>query len=234
MFFIGFFSGMVVGISLVALIFLFVSFKQKKILKKDEFTKLNIEEDEIISLIKKKRDFILKGKSLGFRKSYERTAKSIEELIEEIAITYFPNSKYPKYELTIEEILMLNIHISRRLVEQLDKRRYKLLRELRLSQILYMNDAKNTIMQNNILQKINKYKIVDVVRNGWIVYNITNPIFLLKKVMVAGGTEFVYRSFGVIILNTVGEEVNKVYSKSFKDAKEFFEKEKLIEYNKKN
>lgn len=232
MFLLGFLSGISASFLSILLFLLIINKKQKNILEKEEVFRVEVEEESINKLIKEKRDNIIRGTSVGFGSNYKKVEEGVKVLTEEIAKSYFPKSKYPKYELTIEETIELNIHISNRLLDELKKKRYKLLRELRISQILYLNDAKNNIMEKEIVAKLNKYKVVDIVRSGWMVYNIANPIYWVKKLAITGGMEAALRSFGVLIINTVGEELNSVYSKSFKMATKEFERQKL-EYKKK-
>lgn len=227
MFILGFFSGIAATIIMAFLILFIINRRQKSILAKDEITKVNVDNELVEEIIKRNRDKVIKGRSMGISNNYQRIQEGVRDITEEVAKLYFPNSKYPKYELTIEEALLLTTHISQRLSEQLKKKRYKLLRELRVSQIMYINDAKKNIMEKDIVAKLNKYKVIDIVRSGWMIYNIANPFYWARKLLVTGGVEAAFRSFGTVIINTVGEEVNSVYSKSFKLSRETFEQQKL-------
>ncbi len=228
MFLLGVLSGISISILTILIFLIIISKKQKTILEKEEISRVEVEEEYIKKLIKEKRERIIKGKSIGFRSNYARVEEEVKNLTAEIAKSYFPQSKYPKYELTIEETLELNIHISKRLLEELKKKRYKLFRELRISQILYLNNTKKNIMEKDFIARLNKYKIVDIVRSGWMIYNIANPVYWVKKVALRASMEATLRSFGVLIINIVGEEVTSVYSKSFKLATKEIEKQKLI------
>ncbi len=228
MFLLGVLSGISISILTILIFLIIISKKQKTILEKEEISRVEVEEEYIKKLIKEKRDIIIRGKSIGFRSNYVRVEEEVKNLTAEIAKSYFPQSKYPKYELTIEETLELNIHISKRLLEELKKKRYKLFRELRISQILYLNNTKKNIMEKDFIARLNKYKIVDIVRSGWMIYNIANPVYWVKKIALRASMEATLRSFGVLIINIVGEEVTSVYSKSFKLATKEIEKQKLI------
>ncbi len=228
MFLLGVLSGISISILTILIFLIIISKKQKTILEKEEISRVEVEEEYIKKLIKEKRDIIIRGKSIGFRSNYARVEEEVKNLTAEIAKSYFPQSKYPKYELTIEETLELNIHISKRLLEELKKKRYKLFRELRISQILYLNNTKKNIMEKDFIARLNKYKIVDIVRSGWMIYNIANPVYWVKKIALRASMEATLRSFGVLIINIVGEEVTSVYSKSFKLATKEIEKQKLI------
>ncbi len=228
MFLLGVLSGISISILTILIFLIIISKKQKTILEKEEISRVEVEEEYIKKLIKEKRERIIKGKSIGFRSNYARVEEEVKNLTAEIAKSYFPQSKYPKYELTIEETLELNIHISKRLLEELKKKRYKLFRELRISQILYLNNTKKNIMEKDFIARLNKYKIVDIVRSGWMIYNIANPVYWVKKITLRASMEATLRSFGVLIINIVGEEVTSVYSKSFKLATKEIEKQKLI------
>ncbi len=227
MFLLGFLTGISTSILTIIVFLLIINKKQEKILEKEEISRVEVEEEYIKEIIKEKRDKIIRGKNVGFGSNYKNVEEGIKDLTQEIAKSYFPNSKYPKYELTIEETIELNIHISNRLLKELNKKRYKLLRELRISQILFLNDTKKNIMEKDFVAKLNKYKVVDIVRSGWMIYNVANPIYWVKKLALTGGMEAALRSFGVIIVNTVGEELNSVYSKSFRQASKEIEKKKL-------
>lgn len=233
MFLLGFSLGIAFTILIAFLFIVFINRKQKQALKNDEFAKVNVEEDVIADLLSSKKEAIMKNKGVGFNSNFEQIKTGVSELADTIPKLYFPESKYPQYELTIEETLMLNIHVSEKLLDQLNKKRFSLLKELRISQILYMNDIKKNIMEKKFIKKISRYKLVDIIRNGWMVYNIANPLYWVRKIAVTGGLEAALRSFGVTILDIIGEELNGVYSKSFKDAKEQLKNTKFIENSKK-
>ena len=219
MFLIGFLLGVLSTILIIFLFLLIVNKKQKKIIDEDEITQINVDNYLIEDIIKENRWKIIKGKNKGVRNNYERIHESSIDMAEKMSKMYFPKSKFSKFELTLEESLLLNIHISERLLFQLKKKRFKVLRDLRISQILYINDAKNKVLEHKLMKKLDKYRIVDVVKNGWMIANIANPAYWVKKIAIEGGIEGSIRSFGVIIINVVGEEINAVYSKSFKRKK---------------
>ncbi len=85
-------------------------------------------------------------------------------------------------------------------------------KKLRIAYILKIIDVKKKIDENKAVKtasKLNKpWKIT------WSILNVFNPVYWVKKLMISTTLVTISNKIGGIIIEVVGEETNKVYSKS--------------------
>lgn len=65
-----------------------------------------------------------------------------EGLVREIASAYFPNSKRPLLELSVDELLLLSVYVSNRLNEILDRKALRFIKKFKISTLVGMGDNK--------------------------------------------------------------------------------------------
>lgn len=137
-----------------------------------------------------------------------------QDLVKDIATKFFPDSKRPIMELSIDEMLMLSHYVSNRLDEVLDHRGIRLFRKVKLSSIFKAQDIKKSIDDNPIVKATKKYKIAETFKAASKVINLINPVFWVKKVVVSSLMGAVTNKLCLIVIAIVGEETFKIYSKS--------------------
>ena len=220
MFLIGFLCGVAFMVLIVAIGLSYTSHRQSKELLKHTEIVVGVSDEDIKNIIRSKRSVFTKLDKFGL----ETHAKMLKEnsigVIREIAHKYCPDAKYPLYELTLEEALLLNIHISERLLRNLEDKKLEVFKKLKLSKILELNDFKNKIQNNPLYAKAEKYRLLSLISKGWMVLNLANPKYWIKKIFFDGALEVAYRSLGVIIINTIGAETHNIYSRKFKNSKD--------------
>ncbi len=155
------------------------------------------------------------------------------ELSEEIARYYFPNSRYPLYELSIQELLNLNYYITKRFDELMNGKFFKLFKNYRIASIIDLLNTKKKITNSKLMQITRKIKLQQIYTGAKAVLNYANPIFWFRKLAIKPTTVLVTKEICKYIIMIFGEETNKIYSKAiFKkedDEQEMMEKmEKLI------
>lgn len=216
MFFIGFLSGIIfVGFAL-SMILIYTAHRQNKELLRHGDIVEGVEEEEIKSIIRKRRGEFTRLENFGMGANLRLIKKNSLEVVREISSKYCPEAKYPLYELTLEEALLLNIHISERILKNLEDKKLEIFKKLKLSKVLELNDFKKKVQSTPLYAKMEKYKLLNVLSRGWMIINIANPKYWIKKIFFDGTLEIASRTLGIIIINSIGTESYRVYSRKFK------------------
>lgn len=213
---ISFLLGISFGFLLLFMFYLYAVLKSlNKGLKLRGVDEQDIDEEEIKWLIndaqnqfkdKEMRD------SIGYFKYLGQIAK---ELSVDISKKFYPKSKYPYLELTVDETLLLNHYITNRIEEFLSGKILRLTRGWTLSKIVEMNDVKTKIDKNPVVKTAKKYQkvtkaaisIVNIVNLGYWVRRISQQVFFNK----------VMQKIGMAFIAITGEETYKIYSKKVFD-----------------
>jgi hypothetical protein len=144
------------------------------------------------------------------------------ELSVDIAKKFYPKSKYPYLELTIDETLMLNHYITDRFQELMSSSKIlKLTRGWTLAKIVEMNEVKTKIENNPIVKTAKKY--AGVTKAAGAVINAVNPVYWFRRFTKEVALKIVSIQIGVALIKITGEETYKIYSKKV------FNEEKTID-----
>lgn len=136
------------------------------------------------------------------------------QIISDIAKVYYPDSEYPVYELSIEELMMLNHYITNRLNDVFAGKMLGMFKRVKISQILKLLDFKKRIDEQKAVKFANKYKLPTVFKSVMTVVNLFNPVYWVRKIVITSTLEFTTNKVATVILEVVGNETNKVYSKN--------------------
>ena len=135
-------------------------------------------------------------------------------LINDIAKCYYPNSDYPIYELNVDELLILCHYITDRINSIFKGPFMKHLKKLKLVQVVKMIDLKKKIDENKLVKAANKAKVPKILSSVGAVLNVFNPVYWVKKVMINTTLLVATKKIALTIIDVIGEETTKVYSKS--------------------
>lgn len=136
------------------------------------------------------------------------------EMIQDIASEYYPNSRYPIYELSIEEFLLLNHYITDRVDSLFSGRVLKKMKEYKLSTVFKLIDVKKKYDETKVAKAAKKANISGFGKVVGVVLHSVNPFYWLKKAMIDLPFIKVSNKVALIIIDIVSEETVKVYSKS--------------------
>lgn len=217
----GIFIGLVIAATFYAVI-LFASIKKKE--KEIKEATINISDDEILAIVNEiKHQYVAETEGLPFNSRFDILKVRLSELVNRIASAYYPNSKYPMYELTIEETIMFMQYISTRIDKLFEKRILRQFKKISISQIFKILDTKKKIEQNKTVQTIKNSKTRKV--SNTIIGTIKkfNPTYWIKKILIGSTVNFGTRKISLLVMDIVADETNKAYSKSI------FQKEKDLE-----
>ena len=209
---ISFLIGLLFGVALVFLIYAVVvvaSIGDKRFIIKtddDSLTEANVK-DLILEAQACYKDKKLRGKTGRITHCY----KLSKDLAFGIAARFYPKSKYPLLEITVDEAIMLLGYIRKRIDEILGKRGLRIFRKLKLSLIADVSKKTSTVVNSRLFNiSKNVSKSVNVIRR---VISVINPVNLFRKTFVDTTLNIVTDKLCLIIITIVGEETYKIYSK---------------------
>ena len=225
-FFIGIFFGFII---FLLLYFIVVLSSLKKTQKSASSVVLDVD-DEII------KEIILNAKNKYIEDSnYSPSANKIEclkaccwDLMNDIAKTYYPKSKYPLFELSIDELLILVNYISDRIDSLFQSRLLKKIKDVKLSQVVNVIDMKKKYDESVAMKRA--VKAANGAASVWKFLNYLNPAYLVKKTFLDGTFNIILNKIAIKIIEIVADETVKVYSKNvFKTDEDNGQLEKEIE-----
>ena len=223
---VSFLIGILFGVSLLALLYSLLvvsSIKSKKYVVK---TKNETVTDEEIMEIINNATLQFKDKSLkGAKNTIGHCWSICSNLTQDIARKFFPKSKRPFAELSVDELLLLAIYISNRINELIDRPGLRLVKKVKLSTILALGDAKNVIEASELMKMTKKYKIMKMVDTVKGALNILNPVYWFRKTVMNSTLDFAVHKLCLAVIEIVGEETYKIYSKRV------FDEEKNLDLN---
>ncbi len=212
---ISFLLGIVLGLIIAVLIYLILVLstmnKNKKIFKPQVE---NVDSNEIVELIESaKKQF--KDETLRADTPYVTYAIDIsKKMIYEIAHKFYPKSKRPLFEISIDEAFMLFNYISKRLDELLDHKGLRFLKKFKISFIVGLYDVKENINENDIVKATKKYKLKNAFNAAKNALNIINPVYWIRKYVTSKAINIILKKLCVVMISVAGEETYKIYSKS--------------------
>ncbi|WP_349402159.1 putative membrane protein [Candidatus Phytoplasma solani] len=208
-FFISYLVGFISGFVFFAFVYCWLSLCNiKKSINQSKPEKNDVNQKAIIELIEsKKKDFKTK-----IKKDKDNFGNllllSIKELTLEIVTQFYPKSKYPYLELTIDESLILILYINQRIDNIFKNKILRIFRKMTLKRIFIIREA---IIKKNIVQKFQKTKkITNTLSN---IKNLINPFHWIKKLVFDKPLELIFIQIGVSLISITGEEFYKIYSK---------------------
>lgn len=216
---LSFVIGIGIGMLLLSLIYALIvvsSMRDKKYAAKLQANDLKASEaEEMIQIAMA----AFKDKTLrGDQKEMEHFKYVSMNLVYGIASRFYPDSKHPFFELTIDESLELISYVKERLDEILNHRGIKLLRRLKISQIMSLTETTMQVVDSKAYEVgINLQKTIKV---SSYVLSVINPLNLIKKGTIDVGIHVIMKKIYIATLGIIGEEAYKIFSKSYKNYSE--------------
>ena len=172
--------------------------------------------DEVLNPIVKniQNAYIEESEGLGIKNRFEILGYKIVDVANQIALIYYPNSKYPLAELTVEELIYLIRYISNRLEEVFDKPVLRMLKKVSLKKGFELLEAKKRVDDAKLMKVVKKTNVRKVTKAAKSILNIFNPIKWAKKLIVGSTVNVATNYMGKIVIEIVAEEVAKTYSKT--------------------
>ncbi len=219
---ISFLIGIGFGLILLSLIYVYAVVRGiNKGMKLRHADETDIDEEEIKWLIEDAQKQF-KNKTIrnetGF---YKYLGNILSELSIDIAKKFYPMSKYPYLELTVDESLTLSHYITDRLDDILKGKILGMARGLTLAQFVQMNTMKTKIESSKVMKHTKK--VAKIASSALMVLNAVNPVYWFRKLTKETAVNIVMVRIALTIIAITGEETYKIYSKKV------FHKEKDID-----
>jgi len=212
--FINFFFGIFTGMIAFTAIYVYLLVRGKNI-DVDDIKKPSIDVDvsELEDLIRLKQKKFKGSRKTSGENVGKYTLLLSYELIEEIANYFFPTSKHPLLELSVNETLNLSHYIADRIDLLLEKPILKNTKNIRITKIMEFLEKKKAIEESKIARAAKKLRVGKVVKYGGAVLNALNPVYWFRKLVINTSVDVMTKKVCVVIIGIVGEETAKVYSK---------------------
>jgi len=209
-FLLGMGTGFVLLAMFVAMILITGRKKQTRIYKSKELT---LNDSAVQAMIEYKQNQLVETARIADN-AYFRVAFELSmELMTDIAKYYFKDSKYPLYELSIQELLDLNYYITKRLTKLVNGKFIRRFKNYRISTIVNLLNKKKALDNSKIMKLNRQYKVSKILSIGAAVLNYANPIYWFRKIAIKPSTTLVTKEACKLIIRIVGEETNNLYSK---------------------
>lgn len=220
-----FILGLLTGFILLALFVALVMVTERSSKTKIKFSKMTTLDDKTVAgmIDAKQKEMIETVKMTD--NAYFKVAFDLSfELMNEIARYYFPDSKYPMYELSIQEILDLNYYITKRVETMVNGKFIRRFKNYRVSTIINILNKKKAIDNSKLMKLSKKLHVSKLITVGKAVLNFANPIYWFRKLAIKPSTTLLTKEICKYIINIFGEETNKIYSKKLYESPEDEEK----------
>lgn len=208
---IGILLGIIITISIYGIVLL-ISLKKSEKKQKSHIIESNLTEDELEKLVKQiKNEFLDTTSTFTPSEKVKVLGTTLLNTIKTIAASFYPNSKYPLFELNIEELLVLCHYISNRVETIFDKRVLKPFKTMSISQIFKMLDEYKRVQEN---KAVKGFKKTSSARNiVFTILNYANPVYWFKKLIINGTINSALTKMCLIVIDITSSETIKVYSK---------------------
>ncbi|MGM9969577.1 MAG: hypothetical protein ACI35S_04175 [Anaeroplasma sp.] len=213
---ISFLIGLAIGALIICLVYAVVvvaSLGSKKFIIKTQEDSLTVQEvkDMIVTAQKSFKDKSLRGDL-----SRVNHCKNLcKDLVYGIATRFFPNSKYPLLEISIDESVLLVGYIQKRIDEILDKKGIRLLKRIKIASIVSLSQKTANVVDSKIFQVGKDLNgAVSIIKKA---ANVLNPAWWFRQLFIDKTVNIILNKLCLVILAVVGEETYKIYSKKVFD-----------------
>ena len=173
-FFVGIFAGFALLFLIYAILVLSSINKKKYVTTPADVV---VTDDEVKEIVSNARKVYNDKKLKGAKNSISYCFEICGSLANDIARKFFPDSKRPLAELTIDEILELAKYIPDRIDDIIDRPALRLVKKIKLSTILALGDTKKAIDDSSLMKLTKKYQVMKIVNAIKGVLNIFNPVY---------------------------------------------------------
>ena len=129
-----------------------------------------------------------------------------------IAARFYPKSKHPLLELSIDEAMMLTVYIENRIDDILNRKGIRLLKKLKISSIVEFTQKTNKVMDSKAF-KITK-EVNNTLNAVKKIINVVNPAWWFRKLIIDNTINVITNKMCLVVIAVVGEETYKIYSKT--------------------
>jgi hypothetical protein len=149
--------------------------------------------------------------------NWEQTRANYIRLVEEIALSHYPQSDQPLYETTLFDLLMSGVRFLETLAAIQNYPFVHRLLDLRVTHILLVKDTADFLKDNQFLSWVKKRKLNYVFKYSYLLFQVVrkaNPGLLFKDFAVTLAGEGFKRWFFLHLHEKIAGEAHMVYQDS--------------------
>ena len=203
-----------VGIGMVILLLIYALIVVSSIRTKDFVIKTENDDLTTIEVKQMVADTQTAFKDKTLRQDQTRFAycqQLSKDLAYAIAVRYYPKSKYPFFELSVNELTLLATYVAERVEQVLNHKGIRLIKKLKVSTIVDLTNKKKQIEESKAFQAtVSIGTTFSKVKNF---LNIINPINWGIKLIVDNIMNIILNQICLVVIGIVCEETYKIYSK---------------------
>lgn len=209
-------TGVLIGFVLCFAIYSLMIIIQIRNDKRFKQTKIeNADEQKMSGLVEGIKDrFKEETEGMNVKEKLSVLGSTVFETVNIIAGEYYPDSKYPLYELSVSELLQFMHYLSNRVDAIFDKKLLKPFKKMTISQIFRFIDVKKKIEENKAVKLANRMKLGKISRIALSVINYANPVYWFRKLVTDTTVNYVINKTSLVIIDMVADETSKTYSKN--------------------
>ncbi|MDD3113118.1 MAG: hypothetical protein WC339_01970 [Candidatus Izemoplasmatales bacterium] len=216
-----FLLGMATGFLLLALVVALFLVTNRHRKQKHFFSKsMPLDEKVVREMIQSKQTEMVETVKFTDNAYFKVAIDLSLDLMYDIARYYFPESKYPMYELSIQELLDLNYYITKRIETIVSGKIIRRFKNYRISTIINILQKKKAIDNSKLMKLSRKLKVSKFIMVGKAILNYANPIFWFRQLAIKPSVTLLTKEVCKMIIDIFGEETNKIYSKKLFQAPE--------------
>ncbi len=207
---IAFGLGILLGFLLLLLIYLLAVIRGMNTeMRKRKVQEMSVDENEIEWLINEAKSRFLLLEKAKEGSTFANVYQISKDLANDIASKFYPRSKKPLQELTIDETLILLHYITDRVDELLQARILKMFRGMTIKQILALRTTTTKVKESKIYKTAVGAKLGQV----WSALRYANPFYWIKKGTIDQAIKIIIKKIALNSIVITGEETYKIYSK---------------------
>lgn len=226
-------AGIILGFVICASIYgvlMIISIRNDDRIRKDSKINLNPNTDKINQEVDEiKKRFVMMTEGMTNKERFQTLGQTIVETVNVVAGEYYPESSYPLYELSIEELIILLRYISIRIDSVFNITFLRPFKKMSVAQIFKAIDLQKKISDNKAVKTANKMKLGKASKIFWGTINVINPIYWFRKLVMGTTVNMAMRKLCLVIIDIVSDETNKTYSKAIFDQERALRNQEIEE-----
>lgn len=229
---ISFVLGIAMGFFLLLLLYILAVIKgMNKEIRKRKIQESDIDLNEINWLIDEAKERFKSQEKEKKQSTFKNFYEIGTDLAHNIASRFYPKSKKPLQELTVDEVLILTHYVSDRIDQLLSAKILKMFRGMTIKQILDLRNTGQKVTESKIYKTATGAKLGKM----WQAMKIVNPFYWIKKGTINQAIKIIVKKIALNSIVIVGEETYKIYSKKIFETPadqelDLTELEELIEF----
>jgi len=136
-----------------------------------------------------------------------------QSLIKDLAAIYYPEEERPELKASLADLVALHRRVGVRLSDWLETLPFRPLKNLELATVLRLHETYHKVKNHPVYRFLKRHHLDRAARWLWTAYNVANPWYWGRRAAYTGSREVLARLFLAKVINVVGEEAIRLYSR---------------------